>query len=119
MKAVAEKLGVSSPIYLKDLYRTEKTKIMTSELDRDYIQELTTLRDLKNNGMYRGEVVGTIQIITGASLKKIQIELVLFPESKAVSEAQYPWCPPNCPCHKNQAERCENIEAITLAWNCI
>ena len=42
-------------------------KLMTSELDRDYIQELITLRDLKNNGMSRGEVIEIIQKITGAS----------------------------------------------------
>ena len=45
-------------------------KILTSELDRDYIQGLINIRDLKNNGMSRGEVIGLIQKITGASFKK-------------------------------------------------
>ena len=63
-------MGGSSLLYLKDFCRTEK-KIMTSELDREYIQELITLQDLNNNGMSRGEVIGIIQIITGASLKNM------------------------------------------------
>ena len=42
-KVEAEKLGVSSLLYLKDFCCTEKTKILTSELYRDYIQELITL----------------------------------------------------------------------------
>ena len=40
--------------------------MMTSELYRDYIQELITLIDLNNNGMSRGEVIGIVQTITGA-----------------------------------------------------
>ena len=43
VKAEAEKLGVLSLLYLKDFCRTENTKMITSELDRDYIQELITL----------------------------------------------------------------------------
>ena len=58
MKSEAEKLGVLSLIYLKDFCRTEKTKIMTSELDREYIQELITFRELNNNGMSRGGLLG-------------------------------------------------------------
>ena len=42
-KTEAENLGVSSLIYLKDLCCTDKTKMMTPELDCDYIQELITL----------------------------------------------------------------------------
>ena len=38
VKAEAEKLVVSSLLYLKDLCHTEKTKMLTSGLDRDYIQ---------------------------------------------------------------------------------
>ena len=67
MKAEAEKLGVLSLLYLKDFCRTDKTKMLTSKLDRDYIQELITLRYLKNNFMSRREVIGLIQTITGAS----------------------------------------------------
>ena len=44
--------------------------MMTSDLDREYTQELITLRDLNNNGMSRGEVIGIIQIITGSLQKK-------------------------------------------------
>ena len=62
-KAEAEKLGVLSLLYLKVFCCTEKTKILTYKLYRDYIQELITLRDLKNNCMSRGEVIGLIQIV--------------------------------------------------------
>ena len=41
--------------------------MLTSELDRDYIQEMITLRYLNNYGMSMGEVIGIIQTITGAS----------------------------------------------------
>ena len=44
--------------------------MLTSELDRDYIQEMITLLDLNNNCMSRGGVIGLIQTITGASFFK-------------------------------------------------
>ena len=72
-KAEAEKLGASSLIYLKYLGRTEKTKMLTSELDCNYIQELTPIKELKNNEMSRGEIIELIQTITGASLKKSEL----------------------------------------------
>ena len=43
VKAEADKLGVSSLLCLKNFCCTEKTKMMTSKLDCDYIQELITL----------------------------------------------------------------------------
>ena len=43
---------------------------MTCKLDRDYIQELIALRDLNNNCVSIGEVIGIIQKMTGASFKK-------------------------------------------------
>ena len=52
--------GVSTLLYLKDFGRTMEKKLLTSDLDRNYIQELLTLQDLKNNGMSRGEVIGLI-----------------------------------------------------------
>ena len=61
---------MSTLLYLKDFGRTMETKMLTSDLDRNYIQELVTLRDLKNNGMSRGEVIGLIQKMTGASFIK-------------------------------------------------
>ena len=61
MKAEADMLGVLSLLYLKDFCRTNKTEMLNSELNRDYIQELITLRELKNNGMSRGGVIGPIQ----------------------------------------------------------
>ena len=59
IKAEAADMGVSSLLYLKDSCRTEKTKMMTSKLDCDYIQEQITLRDLKNNGMSWGRLLGS------------------------------------------------------------
>ena len=66
VKAEADNLGVLSLLYLKNSCCTDKKKMMTSKLDRDYIQELITLRELKNNGMYREEVIGITQTIHGA-----------------------------------------------------
>ena len=46
--------------------------MLTTELDRAYIQELITLRDLKNNGMSRGEVIAVIQRLTGSSFMQAE-----------------------------------------------
>ena len=51
-------------------------------MDRDYIQELITLRDLNNNGMSRGEIIGIIQTITGASFKKAEQHWYYFRKAK-------------------------------------
>ena len=69
-------------LYLKDFFRTEKTKMLTSELDCDYIQELITLRYLNNNGMSRGEVIGLIQTITSESFKKAKHHWYYFRKAK-------------------------------------
>ena len=63
----AKKKGVSAIVYLSDFERSKETKMLTTVLERLYIQELITLRDLKNNGMSRGEVIAVIQRLTGAS----------------------------------------------------
>ena len=63
--------GVSSIIYMKDFTRGE-TKTLATELDRVYIQQLITLKDLKNNGNSRMEVIGVIQKMTKAYFKKAE-----------------------------------------------
>ena len=64
-------MGITDVFYLKDFERGRNvnSKSLTSELDRDYIQHLIVLRDLKNNGMTRGEVIGLIQKMTCASFE--------------------------------------------------
>ena len=56
--------------------------MLTYEFDCDYIQELITLGYLKNNGMSRGEVIGLIQTITGASFKKSEQHWYYFRKAK-------------------------------------
>ena len=68
-KEKAKKRGVSLIVYLKDFTRGGKI-MLTNELDRVYIQQLITLRDLKNNGMSRMEFIGVIQKMTRASFEK-------------------------------------------------
>ena len=70
--------------------------MLTSELDRDYIQELITLQDLKNNGMYRGEVTGLIQTINDASFKNlnstgtISVKQSFFRSSRIMAPSKLP-----------------------------
>ena len=82
MKEEAEKLGALSLLCLKYFCHTDKTKMVTSELDCEFIQELVTLRYLKNNGMSRGEVIGIIQTITDASFLKTEQHCYYFRKSK-------------------------------------
>jgi len=60
-------MGKESILYLDDFKRgkMEETILTTAE-DREYIQQLITLRDLRNNGMSRMEVIGLIQTLTRA-----------------------------------------------------
>ena len=58
-------------IYLKNFAQGE-TKMLTTELDRVYIQKIITLCNFKNNEMSRMEVVGIIQKMTKASFEKVE-----------------------------------------------
>ena len=70
-KEEAKKRGVSFIIYLNYSARG-KTKTLTAELDRIYIQQLITLCNLKNNGMSIMEFIGVIQKMTKAYFKKAE-----------------------------------------------
>ena len=64
-KKAAQKMGKESILYLDDFKRGKmEEKILTTAEDREYIQQLITLRDLRNNGMSRMEVIGLIQTLT-------------------------------------------------------
>ena len=74
-KAEAEKGKEGDTLYLDQFQRQKKSasnKSLTTELDRTYLQQLITLRDLKNNGMTRKEVIGVIQKLTGADFDTAQ-----------------------------------------------
>ena len=102
-KDEAKKMGVSSIIYLKYFTRGE-TKTLTTELDLVYIQQLITLRDLRNNGMSRMKVIGIIQKMTKASFEKVEQHWYYFRRTKTFPE----WFPTTCTYNNYQKERCEN-----------
>ena len=70
-KEAAEKAGKEGMVYLNEFKRDndEKNNMLTTEQDRAYLQQLITMRDMKNNGMTRNEAIGTIQLLTGANFK--------------------------------------------------
>ena len=70
-KDEVKKRRLSLILYLKDFSRGE-TKTLTTDFDHVYIQQLITLRDLRNNGMSRMEVIGIIQKMTKASFEKAE-----------------------------------------------
>ena len=63
LKAAAAEMRGSEYLYLKDFERgrMNDTRSLTSKVDREYIQHLIVLRDLRNNGMTLPEVFGLIQ----------------------------------------------------------
>ena len=87
-KQAAKKMGGLDTLYLKDFTRKEENCMLTTELDRVYLQELIALRDLRNNGMTRREVIHLIQQLTGATFEKAEQHWYycrrskLFPELK-------------------------------------
>ena len=90
-KAVAEKMRKLALLYLDGFKRkmgTEKNNTLTSEIDKDYIQQLIAHSDLKNNVMPRSEVIDIIQNISGADFVKANNHWYylwrekLFPELK-------------------------------------
>ena len=58
-KDKSNKRGVLSIIYLKNFSRGKK--MINTELDSFYIQQLITLRNFKNHGMSRMDFIGIIQ----------------------------------------------------------
>lgn len=70
VKQAAAEEGKDSIIYLKDFQRQkEDARTLTCDGDRDYLQQLITLRDLKNNPMSRAECFGVIQTLAGVDFK--------------------------------------------------
>ena len=87
-KEAAKKMGGLDTLYLNDFSGKEDNNMLTTKLDRVYLQELIALRDLKNNGMTRREVICVIQQLTGATFEKAEQHWYycrrseLFPELK-------------------------------------
>ncbi len=72
-----QEIGGVDYVYLKDFERVcgVDARLLTSEEDRNYIQQLIVLCDLCNNGMTRMEVIrlcqiGLIQKMAGCSFKE-------------------------------------------------
>ena len=89
-KEAAAKKGGEGVLYLDEFQREKRgdSKMLTTEEDRRYIQQLITMRDLRNNGMTRMEVLGVIQMLTGATFDQVEQHWYhcrrkkLFPELK-------------------------------------
>ena len=69
IKAAAAEMRGSEYLYLNDFERGRRndTQSLTSVVDREYIQHLIVLRDMRNNGMTLPEVFGLIQKLTNCS----------------------------------------------------
>ena len=67
-------MGVTDILYLNDFAhsRSGDGKMLTSELDCGYIQQLIILCDMNSNDMSRGEVIGLIKKMTGATFEKAE-----------------------------------------------
>jgi hypothetical protein len=73
-KEAAAKKGGEGILYLDEFHRESKgdSKMLTTEEDRRYIQQLIVMRDMRNNGMTRHEVLGVIQMLTGATFDQAE-----------------------------------------------
>lgn len=86
----AAKKGKDAVVYLDEFRRGEKVagKMLTSEETRDYLQELIVLRDLKNNPMTRGEVIGTIQMMCFCDFKTAENHWYYLRRKKLLPECK-------------------------------
>ena len=72
-KKAAQKVGKESILYLDDSKHDKmEEKILTTAEDREYIQQLITLCDLRNHDMSRMEVIVLIQTLTHADFGTVE-----------------------------------------------
>mmetsp|Transcript_8725 Transcript_8725/g.18452 ORF Transcript_8725/g.18452 Transcript_8725/m.18452 type:complete len:656 (+) Transcript_8725:167-2134(+) len=89
VKAAAAEKGGDPVLYINDFKPASEggnPNLLTNEADREYIQQLMAQRELENNRMSSGEVVGVIQTLTGADFKSAQNHLYYLRRKKMMPD---------------------------------